>query len=56
MSAPFGTPDPPLFSLPAVDRKKVVAAFDGGRITSNGGVLLLGRWSGNSGSPIRWRG
>jgi len=41
MSAPFGTPNPPLFSLPAVDRKKVVAAFDGGHITSDGGVILL---------------
>jgi Transposase DDE domain group 1 len=30
------------FSFPAVDRKKLVAAFDGGRITSDGGVLLLG--------------
>lgn len=29
------------FSFPAVCRKKVVAAFDGGRITSDGGVLLL---------------
>ncbi|MDX6573722.1 MAG: hypothetical protein QOC86_2878, partial [Gaiellales bacterium] len=28
--------------FPAIDRKKVVAAFDGGRITSDGGVLLLG--------------
>jgi Transposase DDE domain group 1 len=42
LSAPFGPPEPPLFSLPAVDRKKVVAAFDGGRITSDGGVMLLG--------------
>jgi len=42
MSAPFGTPEPPLFSLRAVERKKVVAAFDGGRITSDGGVMLLG--------------
>ena len=41
MSAPFGNPDAPLFSLPAVDGKKVVAAFDGGRITSDGGVILL---------------
>ena len=41
MSTPFGTPDPPLFSLPAIGRKKVVAAFDGGRITSDGGVMLL---------------
>jgi hypothetical protein len=30
------------FSFPAVGRKKLVAAFDGGRITSDGGVLLLG--------------
>jgi hypothetical protein len=30
------------FSLPSVQRKKVTAAFDGGRITSDGGVMLLG--------------
>ena len=29
------------FSLPAVQRKKVTATFDGGRLTSDGGVLLL---------------
>jgi len=29
------------FNFPAVQRKKVVAAFDGGRITSDGGVMLL---------------
>jgi len=29
------------FALPSVRRKKVTAAFDGGRITSDGGVLLL---------------
>jgi hypothetical protein len=29
------------FSFPAVTRKKVIAAFDGGRITSDGGVMLL---------------
>ena len=29
------------FSLPAVCRKKITAAFDGGRLTSDGGVLLL---------------
>ena len=29
------------FSFPAIERKKVTAAFDGGRITSDGGVLLL---------------
>ena len=30
-------------SFPAVGRKKLTAAFDGGRITSDGGVLLLVR-------------
>ena len=29
------------FELPAVARKKVSAAFDVGRITSDGGVMLL---------------
>jgi hypothetical protein len=29
------------FGFPAIGRKKLTAAFDGGRITSNGGVLLL---------------
>lgn len=29
------------FSLPAVCRKKIAAAFDGGRMSSDGGVLLL---------------
>jgi hypothetical protein len=29
------------FILPTVARKKVTAAFDGGRITSDGGVMLL---------------
>src|SRR6516165_4639518 len=29
------------FSFPAVQAKKVTAAFDGGRLTSNGGVMLL---------------
>ena len=29
------------FSFPAVRRKKVCAAFDGGRLTSDGGVMLL---------------
>lgn len=31
----------PSFVLPAICRKKVTAAFDGGRLTSDGGVLLL---------------
>src|SRR5437762_11912906 len=29
------------FELPAVCRKKISAAFDGGRISSDGGVMLL---------------
>jgi hypothetical protein len=29
------------FSFPAVHAKKIIAAFDGGRLTSNGGVMLL---------------
>ncbi|MGB6543803.1 MAG: IS1380 family transposase [Xanthobacteraceae bacterium] len=31
----------PTFSFPAVSRKPVIAAFDGGRLTSDGGVMLL---------------
>ena len=33
--------DPFAVPFPAVERKKVTAAFDGGRITSDGGVMLL---------------
>ena len=29
------------FLIPAIARKKVTAAFDGGRLTSDGGVMLL---------------
>jgi hypothetical protein len=29
------------FSLSSVQRKKITAAFDGGRMTSDGGVMLL---------------
>ena len=29
------------FSLPSIHQKKVTACFDGGRISSDGGVLLL---------------
>jgi len=29
------------FSFPAIHRKKITAAFDGGRISSDGGVMLL---------------
>jgi len=31
----------PLFSFPAVEGKKITAAFDGGRMSSDGGVMLL---------------
>jgi hypothetical protein len=31
----------PPFAFPAVGRKKITAAFDGGRLTSDGGVMLL---------------
>jgi hypothetical protein len=31
----------PGFSLPAVGGKKITAAFDGGRLSSDGGVFLL---------------
>jgi hypothetical protein len=30
-----------VFRFPAVQRRKVLAAFDGGRLTSDGGVMLL---------------
>ena len=29
------------FDLPSVGRKKITAAFDGGRISSDGGVMVL---------------
>src|SRR6516162_4404970 len=32
---------PLIFSLPAVSRKKVTAAFDGGRLSSDSGVILV---------------
>ena len=32
----------PPFALPSLQRKKLTAAFDGGRISSHGGVMLLG--------------
>lgn len=31
----------PPFSFPAVGRKKITADFDGGRLTWDGGVMLL---------------
>jgi hypothetical protein len=42
MPVPCGSAQTKPFAFPAVGRKKVEAAFDGGRITSDGGVLLLG--------------
>jgi hypothetical protein len=41
MSFPFGAKQPDSFHFPRVEKKAVVAAFDGGQITSDGGVLLL---------------
>ncbi len=41
MPVSFGSPQAAPFSFQAVGGKQVVAAFDGGRITSDGGVLLL---------------
>jgi hypothetical protein len=39
---PIAAADPLLpLSLPSICQKKVTAAFDGGLISSNGGVLLL---------------
>jgi hypothetical protein len=41
-ATPAGSDDSAaLISFPAVARKKVTGAFDGGRLTSDGGVLLL---------------
>ena len=41
------------FSLPSVQRKKITAAFDGGRITSDGGVMLLGAFEASMGIAAR---
>ncbi|MFC4594562.1 hypothetical protein ACFO3E_10235, partial [Sphingobium tyrosinilyticum] len=41
----------PLISFPAIHRKKVTAAFDGGRLTSDGGVLLLAQAERTMGIP-----
>ena len=41
-ATPAGSDDSAVrFSFPAIHRKKLTAAFDGGRLTSDGGVLLL---------------
>ena len=41
------------FSLPSVRRKKVTAAFDGGRITSDGGGLLVSAITDDRGDRAR---
>src|SRR4051794_11479888 len=41
------------FPLPSVQRKRVTAAFDGGRITSDGGVMLLGAFEASMGIASR---
>ena len=48
-------PKIPAVRLSCHERKKVAAAFDGGRITSDGGVLLLGAVERQLVSPIRLR-
>src|SRR5882672_11711303 len=44
------------FGLPAVGRKKITAAFDGGRITSDGGVMLLAAAERRMGIATRFAG
>lgn len=46
----------PGFSFPAICRKKVTAAFDGGRLTSDGGVLLLAQAERQLGLAKRFAG
>ena len=43
------------FDLPAVRRKKVTADFEGGLISSDGGLVLLRGPNGGSGWPRGWR-
>ncbi len=47
---------PKLFAFEAVERKSVVAAFDGGAITSNAGALLLGQLDRGLGLVRRFSG
>ena len=44
------------FWFPAVGRKKVTAAFDGGRLTSDGGVMLLAAAERRIGIAHGWPG
>ena len=43
------------FLFPAIRGKKVVAAFDGGRLTSDGGVMLLAMAERRLGVAVGWR-
>jgi len=43
------------FSFPAVARKIVTADFDGGRLTSDGGVMLLAMAERRLGITQGWR-
>jgi hypothetical protein len=45
----------PLFAFPAIEGKKVTAAFDGGRLSSDGGVMLLSMAERRLGWPNGWR-
>lgn len=41
------------FSFPAVRSKKITAAFDGGRLSSDGGVMLLAQAERRLGIAVR---
>jgi hypothetical protein len=45
----------PLAGLSPAGGKAVMAKFDGGKLSLDGGILALRRWSVVSGSPIAWR-
>jgi hypothetical protein len=42
------------FAFPAVHNKKITASFDRGRITSNGGVMLLASAACKLGIAANW--
>jgi hypothetical protein len=44
------------FGFPAIGRKKLIAAFDGGRLTSDGGVMLLAAVERDMGIAERFAG
>jgi hypothetical protein len=44
------------FGFPAIGRKKITAAFDGGRLTSDGGVMLLAAVERDMGIAERFAG